>query len=609
MKKIVLIEPKESGWNVFSLFKLPRLGLPILGTLLKKRGYEVTIFIEKISKIDWRVVYEADVVGVSLVSNTCYEGYEIAQKVRDKGIPVILGGPHATFESEEALQYGDYVVRGEGEESLLELMKVIETDGDLAEVRGLSYWDNGKPKHNPDQDFCQNIEITPDYSLVHGFKEFYRRRFHLGFAPLEVLTTRGCPYGCKFCSVIKMSGRKMRKRSVKNVIAEIEGLVREYKPRSIWFVDDNFTADKERAKEILREIIARKVPCKFSAQVRVETANDPELMQLLKDAGVHLVQVGLESINPETLKVLNKGQTLEDMEKSIKTFNSYKIKVFGMFMIGSDYDTPETAIATAKFAKDLKLMAIQILALGPIPGTDLTKELAEENRIISRDWRKYDGNHVMVFARKMPPTLAQESILAGYKEFYTLRQAWQYLWHGYGGYYTGINLFGYFTARYLRIKLKPYIRFLYWAEKGKYLQEGDKYELIEPVNHVTQEAPLDYPSPKAVERLFGPLAQTFSKMSWRRFFPSDRLVPVGLRLPEGLADFPNNLSRFLRKTKRPVVIDLSKWNIQDKIFWQKIYVSLRPFSKRVRLRVASGKSKLFTQLGLKGLQELAIDDK
>ena len=276
------------------------------------------------------------------MSNTAYESYKLGQKIRALGIPVVFGGPHATFETREALQYGDYVLRGEGEEILLALIEALNGQRELSSVPALNYWQEGVIQRNPGQHFCQNINITPDYSLVHGFKKFYDRRWHFGFAPLEILTTRGCPYGCKFCSVIKMSGRKMRKRSIDEVVAEIEHLTTTYRKKNIFFVDDNFTADRERTKELLQKIIALKTKVRLSAQVRVETANDLELMDLMKKAGVHMVQVGLESVNPETLKAYDKKQDLASMKKAIRVFNKYGIFVFGMFVIGSDYDTPET---------------------------------------------------------------------------------------------------------------------------------------------------------------------------------------------------------------------------------------------------------------------------
>lgn len=609
IRKIVLIEPKETGWNVFSFVKVPRLGVPILGTILRDRGFKVKIFVEKIAPINWNYIRRADLVGISIVSNTAYESYKIAEKIRGLGIPVVFGGPHATFETNEALQYGDYVLRGEGEETLLALIEALNGRRDLKTVPALSYWQGRGIVNNPGQHFCQNIDITPDFSLVHGFKQFHNRRWHLGVSPMEVLTTRGCPYGCKFCSVIKMAGRKMRKRSVTDVVNEIENLVTTYKKKSVFFVDDNFTADRPRAKEILRLIIARGIKASFSAQVRVETAQDKELVSLMKQAGFHLVQIGLESVNPDTLEAYDKRQDLQAMRTAIKTFGDIGIFVFGMFVIGSDYDTPATIDATVKFARDSGLVAIEMMPLGPLPGTEMTEKMARENRIITRDWTRYDGSHALLFAKKMPPSQLQDGLMRGYRNFYTPRRIWRYLLRG-KGYYAVINFYGFMACRYVQLMTRSYRRFLKILEQGKYKKTSSGWELIEPVIHNPEETPLDYPSQKFINRLFGPRARTYAGFSWEREFTAVRLRPVVLSLPENLKShwtrIPGKISAFLRRSRRPVVIDFSHLPIDDSQFWKKLSDKIQPFGERVRLQVARGGRELFRRLKLDKLRRLSV---
>jgi radical SAM superfamily enzyme YgiQ (UPF0313 family) len=609
IKKIVLIEPKETGWNVFSLVKVPRLGVPILGTILRNRGFKVKIFVEKIAPINWNYIRRADLVGISVVSNTAYESYKMAEKIRSFGIPVVFGGPHATFESDEALQYGDYVLRGEGEETLLALIEALNGKRDFKDVPALSYWQGKTIVNNPGHHFCQNIDITPDFSLVHGFRKFYDRRWHLGVSPMEVLTTRGCPYGCKFCSVIKMAGRKMRKRSVTDVVDEIEYLVTTYKKKSVFFVDDNFTADRPRAKQILRLIIARGIKARFSAQVRVETAQDKELVSLMKAAGFHLVQIGLESVNPETLRAYDKRQDLQAMRTAIKTFGDIGIFVFGMFVIGSDYDTPATIDATVAFARDSGLVAIEMLPLGSLPGTEMTEKMARENRIVTRDWTRYDGSHALLFAKKMPPSELQAGLMRGYRNFYTPQRIWRYLRQG-KGYYAVVNFYGFIACRYVKLMTRSYSRFLKIVEQDKYKKTSRGWELIEPVSHNPEETPLDYPSQKFINRLFGPRARSYAGFSWGREFSQARLRPVVLSLPDDLtvklSRIPDKIYAFLRRSRRPVIIDFSRLNIEDKQFWKKLSDKLQPFGTRVRLQVARGGTDLFNRLGLKKLNRLSL---
>ncbi len=608
IKKIVLLEPKEEGVNVFSFCKIPRLGVPILATLLRDRGYAVKVYIEKMAPINWREVYSADLVGISIVTNTAFPSYRMAQKIRARGIPVVLGGPHPTFEPEEALQYGDYVLRGEGEESLIKLIENLNRRGDLRQVDGLCFWDKARPVYNKAATFCPNINITPDFSLIHGAKKFYNRRFHFDVSSLEVLTTRGCPFGCKFCSVIQMSGRKMRERKVEQVVDEIEHLVTTYRQKKMFIVDDNFTANRDRAKKLLRLMIARKIQVKMSAQVRVETAKDSELVQLMKLAGIHMVQIGLESVNPDTLKNFNKRQQVEDMKAAIRAFTDVGIFVHGMFIIGSDYDTPATIDVTIKFAQEMGLVAIQLLPLGPLPGTELTAELLREKRVITRDWSIYDGNRVVLFPRRMRPSANQKAIFRGYKKFYTFTRPWRYILKRQWG-YAGIAIFGYFASRSFERQLGPYMRFLESVEKGKYRQTATGEEIIEPVQHETEEGMADNSISRRLAKYFGRYVPVLPQQDSRNVFPFSRLLPRRLKLPmlsnHSLGKFPKRLARILRRSQRPLVLDFSGVNITDQKFWMKIHQAVKPFGQRVRLKVKAGTARLWN---LKNLRNLTIID-
>lgn len=609
IKKIVLLEPTELGMNVFSFCKIPRLGVPILATLLRDRGYDVKVFIEKMAPIVWREVYEADLVGISVVTNTALPSYRMAQKIRARGIPVVLGGPHPTFEPDEALQYGDYVLRGEGEESLIKLIEALNAGANLREVAGLSFWDGDQPVHNAAAPLCPNINITPDFSLIHGAAKFYNRGFRFEVFSLEVLTTRGCPFGCKFCSVIKMSGRKMRERSVEQVVDEMEHLLATYRQKKMFIVDDNFTANTERAKQLLRLMIKRKIDVRLSAQVRVDTARDLELVQLMKLAGIHMVQVGLESVNPDTLKMFNKRQQVEDMRAAIQTFTKMGIAVHGMFIIGSDYDTPATVEATIKFAQDLELAAIQLLPLGPLPGTELTAEMLREHRVITRDWSIYDGNRVVLFPRRMRPSVNQKMIFRGYKKFYNFWRPWHYIRKRQWG-YAGISIFGFFATRYFIVQEHRHVKYLEAVEKGKYRPTATGEEIIEPVQHETEEGMMDHRLSHRLAKLFGRAVPVLPQTDSRQVFPASRLLPRRLKLPAlsapALKNFPKRLARLLKRSQRPLVLDFSAVNITDPVFWRRTCDAVKPFGQRVRLKVRSGTVQLWDKLRLKSLRKLTI---
>src|SRR4030067_1486053 len=148
IKKVSLIEPKSPGIHVFSRIPIPRLGLPILGTILARKGFDVKIYVEDLNEIDFDDVYQSDLVGISSITTTALRGYEIAKKVKERGIPVVLGGAHYTFLPDEGLKYADYIVRGEGEETFEELIDALIHDKDLSKIMGLSFRKSETLVHN-----------------------------------------------------------------------------------------------------------------------------------------------------------------------------------------------------------------------------------------------------------------------------------------------------------------------------------------------------------------------------------------------------------------------------------------------------------------------------
>ena len=159
--KIRLIEPRAPGLNVFDQARLPRLGLPLLGQLLAERGHDVRIYVETLAPVDWSDVAEANLVGFSSTTATTPVAYEMARRVHNLGIPTVIGGPHVTFLPDEALQHCDFVVRREGQVTLLELVNALEHSTDLARIAGLSYCDTaGQPIHNPDRPPCTQKEFA-----------------------------------------------------------------------------------------------------------------------------------------------------------------------------------------------------------------------------------------------------------------------------------------------------------------------------------------------------------------------------------------------------------------------------------------------------------------
>lgn len=415
--KVTLIEPGPPGFHVYSFIRQVRLGLPLLGTLLRDRGHDVRVYVESLGEVDWQRVEESDLVGISTITSTAMKAYRYAERARRAGVPVVMGGPHVTFEAKEALEFADYVVRGEGEDAILELVGQLEGAGDLQAILGLSYRSaEGEERHNSPRPLRETLSDLPlpDLSLIEN---------HGKITPTPFLTSRGCPYDCEFCSVIEMFGRKVRTVDPEWVI---EG-IRLAEPKNLFFYDDNFIMSKRGAKALLARMTRENLGIPFSAQIRVDSVCkggrvDHDLLRLLKEAGCYLVYLGLESVNPATLAAFNKRQSVDDIAGGLAALHEYGIRTHGMFVFGSDTDTADSLASTADFAIDHGISSAQFMILTPLPGTRQFASFERQGRIFTRNWSLYDGHHVVFWPKNMSPLELQEASLEAHRRFYRPRR-------------------------------------------------------------------------------------------------------------------------------------------------------------------------------------------
>lgn len=415
--RITFIEPAAPGFHVYSFVKQLRLGLPLLGAIMTARGHEVRIYAESLSEVDWADVFRSDLVGISTTTSTAVRAYRYAQKVRDAGIPVVMGGPHVTFLADEAMDFCDYVVRNEGEETLVELVECLQGRGSLESILGLTYRSgDGEVVHNPARPLLTGLTDLPwpDLNLVVGGEKV---------KPTPILASRGCPFGCEFCSVVLMFGRKVRFVDPTETVKYLKRL----RSNKLFFYDDNFFISRRRGKELLRLMIEEGVNAPFFAQIRVDSVCkngtvDTELLDLLWNAGCRIVYLGLESVNPATLEEYHKEASLDDMSGGLEALARRGIKTHGMFVFGADSDTRESLYQTADFALDHGLNSAQFLVLTPLPGTRQTAQFEAEGRIFTKNWSLYDGHHVVHWPKQMTPYELQEATLQAHKRFYSARR-------------------------------------------------------------------------------------------------------------------------------------------------------------------------------------------
>jgi len=389
--KISIVEPKTPFYNFYSAVvkHLPLLGPIYLGTILKNEGHDVTVYNENIKEIDYSQIKDSDVLGISMITSTAPHGYKIAEKFRQLNPRgrVIIGGSHATFLPEEAAQYADHVVTGEGESVICELVK----SGGEKIISG------SRVENLDDLPF-------PDFSLMDGV-DISKKRLQI----TPVSTSRGCPFDCTFCSVTAMFGRKYRFRSTESVIEEIS----QFKHRRIFFYDDNFDANKPRTKELLKQMIKNKITPPWIAQVRADVAKDEEMVALMAQANCSQLCIGFESLNPEVLKSYNKKQTPEDISSCIKILHKYGIKIHGMFISDGYTDIYHR----------LGIDSLQLCILVPILGSKLYTAVKGSGRFITdkfpTDWRLFDGGHVVHWPDNLSPLEMQRQTVQALRNYYS----------------------------------------------------------------------------------------------------------------------------------------------------------------------------------------------
>lgn len=389
--KIIFIEPRSLEPTVYSKLHMPLLGPIYLGTILRNRGHQVEIYNENIFMPDYSKL-EADLIAVSILTSTAKRGYEIARKFPKE--KVIIGGVHASLIPEEGVEFARQVVIGEAEEVI----------ADVVEGKNKDQFVYGKP--------VQNLDALPypDFSLIKGYK------FPAMLMPLS--TSRGCPFDCSFCSVTKIFGRKYRFRSAENVMKEVVSR----NTNALFFCDDNFTAYPKRTRDLLDLMIKHK-NINWSCQVRCDVTKNEGLLDLMSKAGCSVVCVGFESINTKTLQAYDKKQTVEEIVGAIRSFHRKKIKIHGMFVLGSDDDNKKTIWDTFKFAVKQKIDTLQMTILTPFPGTKVHSDLDSEKRIFTRDWNLYDGQHIVFTPKLLSARELQFNVVKAYVKFYSLSKS------------------------------------------------------------------------------------------------------------------------------------------------------------------------------------------
>lgn len=405
MSKIILIHPKYDTHIV-----TPHLGLGYLASTLLKEGHEVSIIdcvaegIPHEHVINTIKKEEPDIIGITIMSMFYKNAGELIRMIRNTtDAKIVIGGPHVSALPEYSLRGtgADFAIVGEGEDTFKELVAKIEQGSAVhSDIAGICFWSGNTVIVTSPRHLIEDLDTIPfpAWHLIHPEKyppsphgAFYKR-----FPTAPIITTRGCPFDCSFCSSKSTWKRKLRVRSAKNVVDEIEMLVRDFGIKEFHFEDDNFTFSKQHAMDVCNEIIKRNLDIVWACPngVRIDKL-DKELIEKMKMSGCYLLAFGIESGSQTILDKANKKLDIRLVPKVVDMAKTAGIETWGFFLIGLPGDNRETVNATINFATSLPLDRAQFSNFVPLPCTAIFDEwLNKNNGRLNWDKMYYTGDAV-----------------------------------------------------------------------------------------------------------------------------------------------------------------------------------------------------------------------
>ena len=399
MKVTFLNPPQTNSKYKFLGVVAPSLGIGYMAAVLEQNGYDVDVLDASALELTYDEIGDEilkrnpDIVSISALTQTIGVALDSADKIKEvkPDTVVVLGGYHPTFEYESVLEEEsvDVVVRGEGEYTLLELVETIENGGDLKTVQGLAFHDedDGSLILTLDRPIIEDLDELP-FPAFHLFPMEKYRILNITTNVATIITTRGCPMQCSFCSSAALHGHKLRRRSYTNVVDEIEIRLREQNIDTIAFMDDTFTLNKKFVSDFCAEIERRNLKFWWGCTSRVDTL-DEDLLQTMKDAGCITIFIGVESADQQMLEKMNKNITLDKTENAFRLARKVGIRTIASCVIGMPEDTKKSIKKTIDFVKKLNPNYSLYSLATPYPGTRFYNETFKKNLINIKDWSKY----------------------------------------------------------------------------------------------------------------------------------------------------------------------------------------------------------------------------
>ncbi|HHJ00587.1 MAG TPA: radical SAM protein [Candidatus Aerophobetes bacterium] len=425
MRVLFVLPPSKFALKEAAGITALPLGLAYLASVLEREGHKVKVLDCPTLEYDLKDLereikgFSPQVMGITSTTSTIYDAYKVARltkEINPKAV-VVIGGPHVSFTAEQTLRecpFIDVVVRGEGETTTEELITCLEEGQPLEEVRGISFRKGEKVVETENRPFIENLDELPfpAYHLL-PMDRYKVGRHHFA----NIITSRGCPFSCIFCSSSQLCGKRWRARSPENVIEELKVLKYEYNISEVEFLDDTFTLNSPRAEKICDLMIRENLNLSWSASSRVNTLTQ-RLANKMRKAGCHTIYLGIESGSQKILDLIQKGTNLVQVERAVEILKGAKINVLGSFIIGIPGETIKSIKKTIKLAKKLNLNFAQFSICTPYPGTKLFDIAREKGFLLTRDWSKYT---ILDPVMKTPGILSKELkrwLLKAYLSFY-----------------------------------------------------------------------------------------------------------------------------------------------------------------------------------------------
>jgi len=436
--KVLFVEPPKDYWFVMGEYLPPPLGVLQLAAFLESRnkGVEIEVLDCQATRVAWKELerriesINPDIVASSALA-TCntyvaVRTLETAKRVKPD-VLTVAGGQHFTATAQESLEAYpdiDVIVRGEGEQTLAELVRASSNGSSFSRIKGISFRHNGDVRHNPPRPLIENLDELPypGYHFVEDIVHEYHFTAMAGpktrYALIE--GSRGCPHRCTFCTQWRHWDGKFRRKSPKRIADEMEFCYRNYGSRFLWLTDDNIGLG-EHAGDLCDEIIRRGISddIMWFMQARCDdVVRHRGLLPKMRKAGLRWMLLGVERHDTSTLKAFNKEINPDEAKAAVKLLRENDIFVQAMLIIGERKDSTESIARLREFVNDLDPDLAIFAILTPFPGTEVFEEARRNGWIEDFNWTNYDMVHAIMPTETLSREEVQEELYECYRSFF-----------------------------------------------------------------------------------------------------------------------------------------------------------------------------------------------